>query len=205
MKIFCIGLNKTGTTTLGQCLHILGFRHQAFDLSLLEQAAIAQYDQLNNKINLFDSFSDWPYPLLYKYLDRSYPGSRFILTRRSTPEQWLKSLFAHSLRTDPFIGTRARSLAYGYPYPHLNPHKHITMYQQHLLYVKEYFADRPADLLELCWEQGSKMNDLCQFLGLQYANHELPHSNKGSQGNSIHTNANLRLLKWYKAKLLCNQ
>ncbi|MHC4376201.1 MAG: hypothetical protein ACYS26_06360 [Planctomycetota bacterium] len=35
-KIFGIGLNKTGTTTLGQCGRILGLRCTSFDRDLLD-------------------------------------------------------------------------------------------------------------------------------------------------------------------------
>ncbi len=34
MKVFGIGLNKTGTTTLGLCLQHWGFRHKSYDLAL---------------------------------------------------------------------------------------------------------------------------------------------------------------------------
>lgn len=197
MKIFCIGLNKTGTTTLGRCLGHLGYRHKSFDLSLLEQVAISKYDQLYNTIDSADSFSDWPYPFIFKHLDEVYPGSRFILTRRRTPEIWLKSLASHSLRTDPILGMRARSLAYGYPYPHLNPHAHILTYTQHLTIVRDYFSSRPTDFLEVCWEQGSTLNDLCMFLDCQHPNLDLPHSNSSDKANLMHKTTNLQLLQWF--------
>jgi hypothetical protein len=201
MKIFCIGLNKTGTTTLGHCLGSLGFKHRSFNLALLEQVAISKYDQLHKEIVGYESFSDWPYPFVYEYLDRSYPGSRFILTRRATPEVWLDSLFSHSLRADPIIGSRARSLAYGYPYPQLNPKAHISFYTKHLQTVRDYFFGRQDDFLEVCWEEGSSFIDLCTFLDRGHPNQDLPHSNRRENGNLMHKDANIRLLRWYENRI----
>jgi hypothetical protein len=200
-KIFCIGLNKTGTSTLGRCLDLLGFKHTSFSLSLLEQVATLNYGQLYTTISKYDSFSDWPYPLVFKHLDQVYPGSRFLLTLRSTPEIWLDSLASHALRTDPIMGSRARSLAYGYPYPQLNPQAHLSMYNHHLQEVRSYFFGRPDDLLEICWEQGSSFDDLCIFLGCESSNASLPHSNSAKNGNLANKSRNLNLLQWYVDKI----
>lgn len=198
MKIFGIGLNKTGTSTLGVCLQQLGFRHSSFNLPLLEQAAIGELEPLWHTVAGHDSFEDWPYPLLFEALDRRFPGSRFILTRRSSPERWLESLSAHALRTDPLVGPRARSLAYGSPYPQLDPEGHLRHYRQHLERVRQYFASRPQDLLEVCWEERASWRELCAFLQCAVPALPFPHANPAQPGDPNRRRHNLAQLAWYQ-------
>lgn len=198
MKIFGIGLNKTGTTTLGTCLQILGFRHSSFDLQLLKQVAVGELEPLFAAVDSHDSFEDWPYPLVFEELDRRFPGSRFILTRRSSPERWLASLSGHALRTDPFIGTRSRSLAYGDPYPQLNPPGHLLHYRRHLERVRAYFQHRPHDLLEVCWEEQASWAPLCAFLQRPVPDAPFPHANASWPGQPRVIRQNETLLAWYQ-------
>lgn len=176
-KVFGIGLNKTGTTTLGLCLQRLGYSHYSFDLPLLEQVRAGNLRSLIAAVDKHDSFEDWPYPLVFDRLDTLYPGSRFILTRRCSPQVWLRSLEAHALRTDPVLGPRARSLAYGWPYPQLARDAHLSCYQDHLRRVRDHFRDRPGDLLEVCWEEEASWDPLCFFLGLPVPQEPFPHAN----------------------------
>lgn len=198
MKIFGLGLNKTGTTTLGACLQCLGFRHSSFDLDLLKHVAIGELDPLFTTVASHDSFEDWPYPLVFEELDQRFPGSRFILTRRSSPERWLASLSAHALRTDPFIGTRSRSLAYGAPYPQLNPQGHLAQYRRHLERVRRYFQHRPQDLLEVCWEEQASWDPLCTFLERPVPQLPFPHANASWPGQPDLRRQNEALLRWYQ-------
>ena len=200
-KIFGIGLNKTGTTTLGVCLQQLGCSHSSFSLELLEQAASGELEPVFAAVERGDSFEDWPYPLLFEVLDRRFPGSRFILTRRSSPERWLISLESHALRTEPQIGSRCRSLCYGLPYPQLDPALHLRHYQSHLERVRAYFAQRPADLLEVCWEEQASWQPLCDFLGQPVPDQPFPHANQAFAGNPLHQQRNQAMLEWYRQRL----
>jgi hypothetical protein len=111
-KVFGIGLNKTGTTTLGECGKILGLCCTSCDKGLLEDVASRNdFSRIIHKVNQHDLFEDWPWPLIYKQLDQMFPGSKFILTVRSSEGKWLESLKNHSMRTHP-IG-HCRRLAYG--------------------------------------------------------------------------------------------
>lgn len=183
IKVFGIGLNKTGTTTLGKCLRDLGYRHSSYDLALLEQVRSGDFRDLINVVESHEAFEDWPYPLVFDQLDVLYPGSRFILTRRRSPQVWLRSLEAHSLRTDPYEGTRTRTLAFGWPFPQLNPEAHIGFYEAHLARVRHYFRHRPQDLLEICWEEQPSWEPLCSFLGHPVPSHPLPHCNPSCRPN----------------------
>ena len=198
MKIFGIGLNKTGTTTLGACLQQLGYRHSSFGFELLEHLAMGQIEPLLQHVRQFDSFEDWPYPLVFEQLDQHFPGSRFILTRRSSPQCWLESLQAHALRTDPHMGARTRSLAYGLPYPQLDPEVHLRRYVLHLERVRSYFFSRPSDLLEVCWEEQASWEPLCTFLQLPMPDLPFPHVNARHPAAPLREQQNLAQLAWYQ-------
>jgi hypothetical protein len=116
--------------------------------------------------------SDLPIPLLFRELDKGYPGSKFILTTRR-PQAWLESVRRHwsheynphraQWGTDPFTH-RAHRILYGQK--GFDAERFLKRYQQHNLEVKAYFASRPNDLLILDMEdKASLWHRLCDFLG----------------------------------------
>jgi len=177
-KVFGIGLNKTGTTTLGQCGKILGLRCTSCDKTLLENFVVRNdFSRIIQKVDNYDLFEDWPWPLIYKQLDEMCPGSKFILTIRSSEEKWLESLKKHSMRTHPT--KHCRKLAYGFDFPHKHEKEHIEFYRRHNDSVRSYFDNRTNDFLEICWENGDGFEKLCNFLGYGVPDVPLPHANKG--------------------------
>ena len=84
-KIFGISDNKTGTTTLGAALNILGFSPCAeFGASkrLIGHVENDVYDLLEPSIafaNNFRNFNDFPWNLLdfYKHFDRKFKNSKW--------------------------------------------------------------------------------------------------------------------------------
>ncbi len=174
-KVFGIGLNKTGTTTLGQCLRKLGYNHQSCNRRLFEQCRQGDFSALYRIVGKFDSFEDWPYPAYYKLLDITFPGSKFILTTRVSADKWFNSLKKHSLRTPP---KHCRELAYGIEYPHQNKDKMIELYNKHNREVLEYFKTRELDFIHLCWEKGDGWAELSEFLKIKMPTIEFPHANK---------------------------
>ena len=65
-KVFCIGFQKTGTTSLGEALQILGYRVHAGHRSIYKLYLRKEFSKLNQIIKQFDAFADMPWPLLYK-------------------------------------------------------------------------------------------------------------------------------------------
>lgn len=178
-KIFGIGLNKTGTTTLGQCGKLLGFRCTSCDRSLLEDVVVRKdFSRIKEKVTHYDLFEDWPWPLIYRQLDEMFPGSKFILTVRKSEEKWLESLKKHSMRTH--ATKHCRKLAYGFNFPHRHEKEHIEFYRKHNDGVRSYFSNRNNDFLELCWENGDGFEKLCNFLGYPVPSSPLPHANKAA-------------------------
>ncbi len=178
MKIFGIGLNKTGTKTLGACLRHFGCRHTTFDLNDLRNFKKGQLQPLLDKLQHFDSCEDWPWPLLFEVLDDHFPEARFILTTRLSPNVWFESLCKHAEKTGP---TEGRLLAYGYAMPHLYRKSHLNFYLEHNQRVREHFRGREGKLLELCWEQGDEWMKLCEFLGWQVPKILFPHENRSKK------------------------
>ena len=179
MKVFGIGLNKTGTTTLGKCGEILGYRCFSGNRSLLKDIILQKdFNRIKETVKQNDLFEDWPWPLIYKELDEMYPNSKFILTVRRNEQVWLESLKQHSLRTRPFL--HSRKLAYGYNFPTHKEKEHIEFYRKHNESVRNHFAGREEDFIEICWESGDDFTKLCNFLGREIPNLAIPHANKGS-------------------------
>ena len=178
VKSFGIGLNKTGTKTLGECFNILGFNNHSYNLELLWHYERGELGPVFSIADQFESFEDWPWPLLYKQLDQRYPDARFILTLRRDAETWFDSLCRHAQRTGP---TEARRIAYGYEMPLENPGHHIAFYQQHQRDVCSYFQERPGKLLVITWENGITWDVICRFLNIsQVPDVPIPHKNKSS-------------------------
>ena len=175
MKIIGIGLNKTGTTTLGVCLRQWGFKHISCNKEAFDLWKTGDYPALLKWVEAFDSFEDWPWPLIYREIDQAFPGCKFILTRRKDEKTWFKSLCKHAERTGP---TEFRKRIYGYEMPEGHEAEHIRFYRAHNEAVRTYFEQRPGDLLEVCWEEGDGWRELAGFLGYPLPDIPFPHANK---------------------------
>lgn len=175
-KIIGIGHSKTGTSTLAACFREFGYRHTSQHLRLLEEVKRGYLQGSFDLADAYDSFEDWPWPLIYRQLDARYPNSKFILTVRKNTEVWLKSMKKHAERLGP---TKNRSLVYGHPMPHGHEDAYASIYETHNREVLEYFKDRPSQLMVVCWENGTGWKELCEFLKQDIPNVPFPHSNKG--------------------------
>lgn len=173
-KVFGIGLNKTGTSTLGDCFGLLGLRHAGFSPGLLEAWHRGDLATVLEATDHHDTFADWPWPLVYEAIDTARPDSRFVLTRRSDPEVWLSSLRAHEARHP---ANRWRFLAYGVRTVAGHEHELLARYDAHLHAVRAHFRGRGDRFVELCWEDGDAWPELCAFVGLPVPDRAFPHAN----------------------------
>lgn len=174
MKIVGIGLNKTGTKSLRACMVHWRQKHISYSNDAFELWRTANLDALLAWVNKYDSFEDWPWPLIYKDIDEKFPHTKFILTRRKDSDTWFRSLCKHAERTGP---TSFRKHIYGYEMPHNHRDEHISYYERHLESVRQYFRNRPNDLLEVCWEEGDGWEELSIFLGFERPDLPFPHAN----------------------------
>ncbi|MFV3414347.1 sulfotransferase [Pseudomonas nitroreducens] len=180
-KVFGIGLNKTGTTTLAICLQKLGFQnHVSVRRDLLARYREGRLEDVFAVSDANQTFEDWPWPLMYKELFARYGDTaRYILTKRRSSQSWLNSLKRHSLRTP--VDKHCRLLAYGYNYPHGMENYHLELYEKHNIEVREFFAEQGAEhlLLEISFDSGDGWDELCGFLGYPSPADQLPHENRG--------------------------
>lgn len=181
-RIFGIGMHKTGTTSLHTALKILGI-----DSAHWQGAhwAKAIWREMNNDgwsetLERHYALCDLPITLLYKQLDKAYPGSKFILTLRD-PVRWLESVrrhwnpkfnkFREGWDSDAFTN-RIHKILYGQT--DFDADVFYARYHQHNIEVFEYFRDRPADLLTMSMDRGAGWPELCKFLGKPVPNVEYP-------------------------------
>ncbi len=171
-KIFCIGFHKTGTTSLAEALRVLGYTvtgpNFVEDKRILDQALPLALEVAQR----YDAFQDNPWPLLYKEMDQAFPGSKFILTTRPT-DRWIKSVVKHFGKKD----TPMRQWIYGVGHPMGNEELYVKRFDGHYAEVREYFRDRPDDLLEFPLTEGAGWAELCPFLGAATPETDFPKLN----------------------------
>ncbi len=176
-KVFGIGFHKTGTKSLGKALSVLGY-HVCSQFGTKDSNIAAT--ALPRAISIakeYDAFQDNPWPLLYKELDKAFPGSKFILTICPTAE-WLE-------RTVRYFGSKEtpmRKWIYGYGSPLGNESAYKARYNAHNTDVQNYFRVRSDDLLVLPLTQGVGWEPLCEFLEKDVPiNQPFPHLNRGKE------------------------
>ena len=178
-KVFGLGFHKTGTSTLGECLKILGYNHVSWSVEAFVYFYLGEDESLFSFIEKYSSFEDWPWPLVYQKAFERYPNSKFILTTRLNSEIWFRSLVNHVKRGNgvffPF-----RKYVYGKIDPLSNKSLYIDRYLSHNEKVRKFFSDKPDRFLEVCWERGDSWGCLCSFLGFEMLNERFPHVNSGS-------------------------
>ena len=150
-KIFGIGLNKTGTSSLHEALEILGFSsiHYPQDETTYEELSYGNFKlSVMNKCDAANDISIAPY---YAELDDAFPGSQFILTVRDKQE-WLKSIKRH-WASNRFIydetlqrGHKQKMARFvtlaTFGCYQLNSERFLRVYDRHCKNVKEYFGNK---------------------------------------------------------------
>ena len=170
-----VGFQKTGTSTLREALKILGYRVKDTSHRIIIPILRGDFIKILKRIKDFDAVEDTPWYMIYKELDQLVPNSKFILTLREE-ESWYKSVKNHigDLRNadHEWIYGRGKGL------PKDDKENTIRVYREHIREVREYFKDRPDDLLELNFTEGDQWEKLCKFLGKEIPKEDFPHYNK---------------------------
>jgi len=187
-KVFVIGFNKTGTTSLRRTMMLWGFKigNQQVASMMVEDYANKRYDRIFRLVETADAFQDVPfsYPLLYKKLDKKFPNSKFILTVRDSKEQWFNSLLNfHSKKAgnkppkkedldrinNIYRGFMldTKYLVWDYPEVKLYNKQHYTdKYTKHNNDVRHYFKNRPDDFIEINLSNQGDFSRLKKFLNV---------------------------------------
>jgi hypothetical protein len=196
-KIFGIGFQKTGTSSLNRALRILGY-NAAGGIRINHPKGVTIEPPLTKgkvlpvalaRVGAADAFSDNPWPLLFRELDAAFPGSKFVLTHRE-PDLWLASMLRH-------FGDRPSDVMqwiYGVPCPKGHEVRCLHVYMGHNDAVRAHFAGRPDDLLEMDIGGGQGWLELCTFLGRPVPKEAFPHDNSGDERERKHGGL------WYRLK-----
>ena len=189
-------MSKTGTSTLAICLDFLGFGpHQGFDLDLTDQVKRGLFTDSLKLAETAGFLEDAPWFFLYEQLDKAHPNSKFILTLRESSEAHAISNWQHTLRKGQRVEQeKEQRIA-------------ITKqrYETHNRAVREYFANRPNDLLEICWETNDGWDKLCPFLGVDVPLVPFPHANAKPKNAAAPLIQLLNRKKIYVARMKCDQ
>ncbi len=201
-KLFCIGYGKTGTSSLERALSDLGYKmgDQATGELLIFDWAQRDFEKIIAFCKKSDAFQDSPFCLPYTYipLDQAFRGSKFILTVRSSTEEWYSSLmrfhskvFADGERvpsTDDYkkseyrfkgYSWEARILMFDITEDNPNDKEVLTVaYERHNESVIEYFRHRSNDLLVLNVAHHDAYEKLCAFLNKAPLYDKFPWENK---------------------------
>ncbi len=182
MKIFGVGMCKTGTVSLGRAFEILGYRHCHGSFitgnKLLYSYLSGDYGPIYDMIDGYDTFEDFPFCAAgaAEILDKKYPDAKFILTTRESGS-WYHSMFRYlpndlidlrsrdGLPLGPYYGLTNYMLAtFGSTDIKSNKELFVKGYEQYNQRIKDLFEDRPEKLLVVCWMEGDGWAELCDFL-----------------------------------------
>lgn len=185
-KIFVIGFNKTGTTSVEKALSefdlILG--HQRTAERLMLDVVKEEMGSLNKYCLTAEAFQDVPFsaPYVFKHLDTHYPNSKFVLTIRDSDEQWFNSIVRfhsklwgenglpptqHELEKANYVtqdyALKVSKFMYGDEL--YNEKIYKSIYNNHNKEVISYFKDRPDDLLVVNVAKKEDYKKFCNFIG----------------------------------------
>jgi hypothetical protein len=183
-KVFCIGFQKTGTSSLRDALRTLGYRVTGvFGRNVKLADLRRRYVEMGLQIaNEHDAVEDMPWPLMFRELDAAFPDSKFILTHRRT-DRWFRSIAKH-FGDNPY---HLQQLTYGEdaPAPVGHEARYRQVYDAHNAAVMAHFAGRPHDLLVMRLEDGDGWGKLCPFLGIPVPEPPFVHTNSAVQRHAL--------------------
>ncbi len=204
-KVFCIGANKTGTTSLNEFFRVHGYRvgeQPLAELLFVKCARADRWDELTEFVRTADFFQDLPFSArhTYRHLSDAFPKSLFLLSTRSSAEEWYNSLIAfHAAKfgdgLHPPTKAQLKAATYRYPgfaweanrllysSPEEDPYRKdnlIQWYTTHLYEARTWFAERPGRMLEINIAHHEAAQTIADFAGFELRMPALPHLNKGA-------------------------
>ena len=196
-KIFVLGLNGTGTTSMQNYLQLLGHTlgNQAEAEKLIPDYNNDNWPAIFDYINTAQAFADAPFsfPKIHEKLFNRYPNAKFILTVRDDAETWGKSrirFLTKALKGD--LSYRGlMSFEYSYPNFAIDVSKALSWnenidftslqywvqrYEQHNTEVVRFFHNKP-NFIVINVNNKSDIQRLNKFLG-QEDTPKFPHLNQ---------------------------
>lgn len=201
-KVFCIGENKTGTTSMEAFLkdHDFNLGNQREAELLIDYYINRDWGPIINYCKKYEAFQDIPFSCRFTYvvMDTYFSNSKFILTVRDSPEQWYNSitkfhakLFGNNgnvptkidLQNGNYISRgwiwKVLSEKYGNYEDPYNKERLIKYYLDYNQEVRTYFRDK-NNFLEINVSAPDASKKLADFLGITPKYDVFPHKNKTS-------------------------
>lgn len=185
-KVFVIGFQKTGTTSLELALKRLGYKVYGGDKNLLkfeDKNVLKKY--INEVLSEWDAVQDMPWPLYYKELYELYPDALFILTLRDSVS-WINSVVKYFAS----IKIPLHQKIYNVPCAEGYEERYLEVYEMYNEEIQGFFEGKDNFLI-----MRPKVNfdyeTLCEFLNIDNLLEPFPHARN---------NANRKLpnYKWYR-------
>jgi len=200
-KIFCIGMNKTGTTSLNQVFIDMEFKvgDQRSAEKLLRAYVQKNYDPIIKYCRTAQVFQDVPFslPETYIHLDQHFPNSKFILSVRDSAEQWYKSITTFHAKkfgcgeqpssqqlmeaTYVYKGWAWESMVACFNVEESAPYDMAKLkgtYNAHNRNVIDYFKNRPNDLLVVNLAEKNSLEQFVKFVGIKTEINSFPWKNR---------------------------
>lgn len=169
IKVWGIGLGRTGTRSLCKSLEIMGFK------TIHEPPFIDSFEG-------YDAAAAGACMSDYRFLDLRYPESKFILTVRDIGT-WLnsckKAMEQYSVSRmspgDKYFNVMIRNRAHRYGTLVYNKGKMTKNYLRHEEEIVSYFTERPEKLLVWNIVEHGRWEPLCEFLGRGIPQEDFPY------------------------------
>jgi GT2 family glycosyltransferase/glycosyltransferase involved in cell wall biosynthesis len=176
-RVFCIGLNKTGTSSFHAAMEILGLKSLHWGGPAINQAVRAALDEgrplLSGLDPALDAFSDiGMLTTHFDLLDEQYPGSRFVLTLRPL-EDWIDSRRRHVERNV----LRRDAGEYEGRFLVVDEDVWREQWERQVRKARRYFDGR-SDFLEVDLTAGHGWGPLCELLDLPQPPEPFPWANR---------------------------
>lgn len=169
-RIFGVGWHGTATRSLASAFRQLGYSCAHWESPVWAKRVIDEIDATGKSraLDPYYTACDAPICTVYPQLDKAYPGSKFVLTTRD-PDAWVASM-----------GRKIARERDGYRYDGGSDYVHFKMYGRtdfdaerwkaayilHDQRVRDYFHDRPEDLLIMDMDKGAGWAELCRFFSI---------------------------------------
>ncbi len=201
-KVFCIGANKTGTTSLAAFFRAHGYTvgDQAAGERLFAGRRAPDYrERVIALAATADFFQDLPFSGddSYTFLAEAYPRAKFILTKRSSADAWYRSLTVYhakkfgngtelptaemlkkaTYRYPGFMWDANRAL---YPSPPEDPYRKSDLtawYEDRIKAARNFFSGKER-YLEIEIEDPAAAKKIADFAGFEARLPILPHLNR---------------------------
>lgn len=187
LRIFCIGPNKTGTSSLHLAFKMLGFKslHNPYLFNRRVLRAFSKRKKILYYLDKYNAFSDIFFPsgvnahpfLSYrnienflKKIEEDYSNVKFILNIRNM-DDWIRSREKH-------VKINLHNKFYRGNWKSIDVEKwkdEMNMIQSK---VKNYFIDKPDKLLIIDVCNNCDWEELCIFLNKPIPDKPFPHANK---------------------------